>query len=430
MTLEVHWPSNARAWSLTIGLTFAYTIAFLHRIALSLFVEPLRRDFGLTDTDIGILTGVCFAVPYTLCAPIAGWLIDRFDRRRLVAAAALVWSAATGLAVFSHFSLLFGRTVTGIGQSVVQPGSASLIADVFPPERRAAGYGVFVAGTAFGTACAYLAGALAVVLGQHWAGIGGLRDWQLALMALGALGLLVPPAVLVNPEPIRRERAAGAADRRYVFRFLRERGWVFAALFGGVTLTFLAPYGQLAFMPSMFIREYGWTAADVALRFGVIAAVVGALGSLSAGWLGAWLARRGVRHASWLICLTGGVACLVPGALAPLMPTGTLSLVVFGFSGLFANWSAVAVLTAISEVTPNELRGQVTALYTGCVGLFSAALGPLAVGVLNDHLPGSRSALGLSLSLTFAGSAVGATALLMAGLPAFKRLRRQASMAV
>lgn len=427
---EEHWPSSIRAWSMTLALTFAYTIAFLHRIALSLFVEPLQRDFGLTDTEIGILTGVCFAVPYTLCAPLAGWLIDKWDRRRLVAAGALLWSASTALPVFSYFSILMGRMATGIGQSVVQPGSASLIADVFPPEKRARGYGVFVAGTAFGTACAYIAGALAVVFGQHWAGAGGLRDWQLALMALGTLGLLVPPVVLFNPEPVRRERIASAAHRQHVFQFLRQRGWVFATLFGGVTLTFLAPYGQLAFMPSLFIRKYGWTAADMAFRFGIIAAVVGALGSLSAGWLVAWFARRGVRHASWLTCLIGGLACLVPGALAPLMPTGMLSLAVFGFSGMFANWSAVAVLTAISEVTPNEFRGQVTALYTACVGLFSAALGPLVVGVLNDHLPGSRLTIGRSLSLTFAGCAVGAAVMLTVGLPAYKRLRRQAPTVV
>lgn len=418
----VAWPSARQAWTMTIVLTFAYTIAFLHRIGLSLFVEPIRADFGLTDTEVGLLTGACFALPYTLCAPLSGWLVDRFNRCRLLAGAALLWSAATGLGIFSYGVLIVSRIVTGAAQSVVQPGSASLIADVFHPDKRATGYGVFVAGTAFGTAGAYFAGALAVSLSARWADAVGLRDWQMAVLLLGALGLLIPLVLLRVREPLRRERSEEAASRSAVFRFVGQRFWVFSALFGGVAITFLAPYGQLAFMPSLFIRKYGWAAEDVALIFGGIAAVVGALGSFSVGPLTAWLTRRGDDHASWTVCLIGAALCLVPGALAPLMPTGAFCMAMFAFSGAFANFPAVAVLAAISEVTPNELRGQVTALYTSLVGLFSAAMGPLAVGLLNDSLPGS-SAIDLSLSLTFAGCAVGAGLLLVAGMPAFRRLK-------
>lgn len=416
------WPSARQAWTMTIVLTFAYTIAFLHRIGLSLFVEPIRADFGLTDTEVGLLTGACFALPYTLCAPLSGWLVDRFNRCRLLAGAALLWSAATGLGIFSYGVLIVSRIVTGAAQSVVQPGSASLIADVFHPDKRATGYGVFVAGTAFGTAGAYFAGALAVSLSARWADAVGLRDWQMAVLLLGALGLFIPLVLLRMREPQRRERSEEATSRSSLFRFVRQRFWVFSALFGGVAITFLAPYGQLAFMPSLFIRKYGWGAEDVALIFGGIAAVVGALGSFSVGPLTAWLTRRGNDHASWTVCLIGAALCLVPGALAPLMPTGALCMTMFAFSGTFANFPAVAVLAAISEVTPNELRGQVTALYTSLVGLFSAAMGPLAVGLLNDNLPGP-SAIDLSLSLTFAGCAIGAGLLLVAGMPAFRRLK-------
>lgn len=430
MTLpDTAWPSARQAWTMTIVLTFAYTIAFLHRIGLSLFVEPIRADFGLTDTEVGLLTGACFALPYTLCAPVSGWLVDRFNRRRLLAGAALLWSAATGLGVFSYGALIAGRIVTGAAQSVVPPGSASLIADIFPPEKRATGYGVFVAGTAFGTAAAYFAGALAVSLSAAWAGALGLRDWQMAVLLLGALGLLIPFALLRGREPARRERSDNAVARTAVIAFVRARGWMFFALFGGVAITFLAPYGQLAFMPSLFIRKYGWTAEEMALTFGAIAAVVGALGSFSVGPLTAWLARRGSDHASWTVCLFGAVACLVPGALAPLMPTGTLCMAMFALSGTFANYPAVAVLSAISEVTPNELRGQVTALYTSSVGLFSAAMGPLMVGLLNDHWPGAQPALDASLSLTFALCAIVAVTLLLAGIPTFRHLKAQSHVA-
>lgn len=427
MTNETSWPSTRRAWQLIAVLTLAYTIAFLHRIGLSLFVEPLRRDFGLSDTEIGLLTGVCFAIPYTLAAPVAGWLVDTLNRLRVLMLASIAWSAAAGFAVFSYPMLAVGRMLTGVAQSVVQPASTSLIADLLPPERRTTGYGVLVASTAFGTAGAYLAGALAVVLGRQVAPRFGLYDWQATLIVLGFIGLLIPIALLTCAEPARRECDAASADWPATLTFLRHRAWVFITLFGGVTLTYLAPYGQLAFMPSLFVRKYGWTAEELAVAFGLVAAIVGALGSFGAGWLGSWLARRGRRSASWLVCLIGAAGCLVPGAIAPLMPTGRLSLVMFSLSGLFANFSAVAVLQAITEVTPNEMRGRVTALYTAAAGLLAAALGPLIVGALNDHWPGEREALDGSLALTFAACAVTSLVLLGAGLPAFRRLRQRRS---
>lgn len=420
---ETAWPAARQAWKMTIVLTFAYTIAFLHRIGLSLFVEPIRQDFGLTDTEIGLLTGAFFAIPYTLCAPISGWLVDRFNRCRLLIGGALIWSVATAVGVFSYPALAVGRVIAGAGQSLVQPGSASLIADMFPPQHRTAGYGVFVAGTAFGTAGAYFAGAVAATLGASWSGVLGLHDWQTAVLVLGALGLFIPLALLAVREPDRHERRVDVPSRTAVVTFLRERAWVFFALFGGVAITFLAPYGQLAFMPSLFIRKYGWAVEDVALTFGMIAAVVGALGAFSVGPVTAWLARRGDDQASWTVCLFGAVACLVPGALAPLMPTGALCMAMFALSGAFANYPAVAVLAVIAEITPNEFRGQVTAIYTALVGLFSAAMGPLMVGVFNDYWPGSRSALDGSLALTFALCAVGAGCLLGCGAPAFRRLK-------
>lgn len=420
---EPAWPSTRRAWLVTGVLTFAYTIAFLHRIGLSLFVEPIRRDLGLTDTQIGLLTGVFFAVPYTLAAPLAGWLVDHARRVRVLAAAAVVWSVASGAGVFSYASLIVGRVLAGAGQAVVQPASASLIADVFPPAQRAGGYGVFVAGTAFGTAAAYFAGALALDLGARWAPMLGVADWQAAIMLLGALGMLVPVAMLAIREPIRRERSADKQPTRAVFQFIRRRAWVLFALFAGVALTFLAPYGQLAFMPSLFIRKYGWSAADVAVRFGAIAVVVGAVGSVAAGALSGWLTRRGSPSAAWTVCLIGAVGSLVPGAIAPLMPTGALCLAMFTVSGAFTNFAAVAVLAAIAELTPNELRGQVTAVYTGLVGLVAAALGPVVVGTLNDHWPGTGPAIAGSLSATFAVCAVGSVALLLAGQPEFRRLK-------
>lgn len=422
---ETPWPTARIAWTVTALLTVTYTIAFMHRIGLSLFVEPMRQDFNLTDTQVGLLTGAFFAIPYTLTAPLAGWLIDRFNRVKLLALAGAVWSIATAAGMASYGALAVGRIIAGGAQSVVQPGSASIIADLFPPDRRTNGFALFVAGTAFGTTVAYFAGALAIDLGRTLGPMIGVHDWQAAWLILGLIGLLIPLTLLPLREPVRRERSKDLTSNRAVKEFLQARAFVFGTLFLGVAVVFAAAYGELAFMPSLFIRKYGWTAQEVAWIFGSVAVVVGTLGSLSAGWMAAWLARRGSRQASWLTCIFGAVATLLSGAIAPLMPTGTLCMTLFAVSGFFTNYPAVAALAAISDITPNDLRGRVTAIYTATIGLLSAALGPFLVGSLNDRLGG----IDTSLSVTFFACAVIATALLAAGMPGFRRLNAVQSAA-
>jgi MFS family permease len=143
--------------------------------------------------------------------------------------------------------------------------------------------------------------------------------------------------------------------------------------------------------------------------------VVGTLGSVLAGWYSSYLARRGRPNGDWIVCFVGGVGTLLPGALAPLMPSGTLSLLMFALSGLFTNWPAVGALAAIARFTPNQMRGQLTAVQTSSVGLIGAGLGPLSVGMLSDYLPESANRIGLALSMTFGACMVLGTILLLMG---------------
>src|SRR5690606_24561377 len=145
-------------------LTFIYAIAFVHRIGMSLLVGPMQADLGFSDTEIGLLTGVLFAVPYMVGGPLFGWLADRRNRRGIVLAAATVWSAATAACgVFSSFlALAAARVGLGLSQAALQPAAASMIADCFPADVRSRAYGVYVTGTAAGTAAAYWLGAVAI----------------------------------------------------------------------------------------------------------------------------------------------------------------------------------------------------------------------------------------------------------------------------
>jgi MFS family permease len=419
--LREEWPEARFAWRVVALLTFVYGIAFVHRIGMSLLVGPLQADLHFSDTQIGLLTGVLFAVPYTLGGPLFGWLADRRSRSGIVRAASLAWCAATAACglVTSFLALAGARFFLGITQSALQPAAASMIADCFRADVRPRAYGLFVTGTAWGTAAAYWLGALAVGVGHLLSQSYGIRDWSGAFLALGAFGLLAPLAMLFAREPQRRERSAFRSfGVKVTLRFVRREALVVGTLCLGIALVFLAPYGQLAFMPVMFERRYGWSPAELATAYGAVAIIAGSLGSLGAGWLSAWIAGRGRANGDWTVCLIGAVGSLLPGIAAPLMPTGALSLVMFGLAGVFTNWPAVGALGAIARLGPNEMRGQLTALYTSTVGLVGAGLGPLLVGVLSDHLRGGVAA---ALSITFALCAVSSVALLAAGSRAYAR---------
>ncbi|MCW5573306.1 MAG: MFS transporter [Steroidobacteraceae bacterium] len=419
------WPAARVAWGSVIVLTLVYSIAFVHRIGLGLLVEPLQKDLHFSDTAIGWLAGIFFALPYTLGGPIFGWIADRRSRRSLIAMAALGWSATTaafGL-LTSYTALAAARIAAGLTQSALQPAASSMIADCFQARDRSRAFGVYIAGTAFGTALSYWLGAVAIGLGAWIAAHAGLKDWSAAFLALALIGLIAPLAMALVREPVRRERAGEAATSvRATLGFIRREWLVVGSLSLGVAICFLAPYGQLAFMPVMFSRKYGWSAAELALVYGVIAVFAGGFGSMLGGWISARLARRGRADSDWIICTAGSAGSLVTGGLAPLMPTAQWSLFFFTLSAIFTNWPSVGALGAVNRLAPNEMRGQLTSVYTSCAGLIGAGLGPVVIGTLSDRLPAAWGGVSTAMSMTFFACAVLSCALLVMGHAPFARL--------
>lgn len=418
------FPPARVAWRAAIILTVVFTAAFIHRIGLSLYVEPIKAALSLTDTQIGLVSGVFFAVPYTIFGLLGGWFTDRGNRVRLLACAAFVWSAATAAIGFaaSFLHIALARIVTGIGQAPVQPACASLISDLFPPARRGRAFGLFIAATAFGTAGALLLGALSVTAGQRLGPRWGLDEWRAGIMLLGAAGGLVLLLLWSLREPRRHERALGRPSKLVELRaFCVQHAWLLVSLFAGVTFAFLAPYGQLAFMPALFSRKFGWSADQLAYVYGLIAIVAGGGGALWGGWLSDRWRDRGRSDGPWRLCLYGAALSLFPAALAPLCTNAWAAIALYGLAAWFANWPSIGALAAIAEIAPNEFRGQITAGHTACIGLFAAGLGPLFVGLSNDRLFGSDAALDRSLALVFAGSAVASVLLLALGRGTYVR---------
>lgn len=174
-------------------------------------------------------------------------------------------------------------------------------------------------------------------------------------------------------------------------------------------------------MPVMFSRKYGWSAAELAMVYGTIGVLSGGLGSILGGWISARLARRGRADGDWIICLAGSAGSLVAGGIAPLMPTGESSLFFFAISALFTNWPSVGALGVVNRLARNEMRGQLTAIYTSAAGLIGAGLGPVVVGTLSDRLPGAWGGVSAAMSITFFGCAFLSCILLAVGQQPFRR---------
>ena len=430
------WPPPLRAWSVAITLSITYALAYVDRIILSVLAPYLQRDLHLSDTQLGVLGGAAFALTYTLFSAPIGWLVDRTNRLRIIAAGAAVWSVATlGLGAASQYWQLFlGRVMVGAGEASLQPAAASLIADHFPPAARSRAFGVFLAGTSVGTALAYFCGG-ALLEFHHRRGpfdlplFGKLRDWQFVFVVLGVAGLLLPIAYLFLREPQRRERDLGQAAQpslRALQEFILRQWRLYGAHHLAMVLFVAAIYGKTMFMPTFFVRVHEWPALRVGQVFGTVALLAGILGSLTSGWLISHLAGRKVADASWVVMIFGILGTSIPLMLVPILPTGEWAMVAFAFSALFTNWPMVGALTAVNLLTPNEYRGQVMAFYTFCIGLLSAGAGPMLVGWVTDGVFKSPLAVGSSIAWV-SGVAAALAVLLLAGTRAqFARFVRPA----
>lgn len=418
------WPPARVAWRTVVVLALVYAIAFVHRIGLGLLVEPLQRDLHFSDTAIGWLAGMMFALPYTFGGPLFGWLADRRSRRSIIAIAATGWSATTAaFGLLGSFAALAAtRVVAGLAQAALQPAASSMIADCFDARDRPRAFGVYVAGTSAGTAIAFWLGAVAITIGGYVAGATGIKDWSAAFLALAVLGLIAPLSMSFISEPPRREQGGAAtATVRATVEFLGRRWLVVGSLSVGIAICFLAPYGQLAFMPVMFSRKYGWSAAELAVTYGTVGVLCGGFGSVLGGWISTRLARRGHIDSDWTLCLAGSAGSLIAGGVAPLMPTGELSLACFALSAVFTNWPSVGALGVINRLARNEMRGQLTAVQTSTIGLLGAGLGPVVIGTLSDRLPPAWGGVSAAMSITFFGCAILSCTLLAVGQRPFRR---------
>jgi MFS family permease len=404
--MHTDWPSSARAWWTVAVLTFAYIVSFVDRTILSLLIEPIKADLGLTDTQIGLLQGLAFGLFYAVMGLPLGWIADRTSRRRVIAAGAAVWCAATaacGLAG-SFLQLFLARIAVGIGEAALSPAAMSMISDSFPKERRAAPIGLYAAAGGVGAGIALIvAGTVIQLVATHdtleLPVFGAVARWQAAFIVIGIGGLVLLPLLGTVLEPARRNEATAVAGDTGIFRFVGQHASFMVRHYAAVSTYSIVIYATLYWVPAYFIRVHGWTPGETGVRYGLVLLIFGGGGTLLGSIVAGWLAKRRVACAPIWVTVAGMTVSGPLLAQAGWAGDAWTALAWYAPALLFMTLPGGTAIQVIQEAVPNRLRGQASAIYYLTISIVGSTIGPLAVGMLTDRVFEDPLRLGSALAV-------------------------------
>lgn len=397
------------AWYAVAVLTLANVSGFVDRQILALLVTPIQRDLGVTDTELGVLAGLGFAVFYSLLGlPIGRWVDGGGHRPRIVALGAAVWSLLTAATAGarSYAQLFLLRIGVGVGEATLSPAAVSIIADAFPSERRGLAMSTYMVGTFAGSGIAYALGAF--VVGRldrpgmlELPLLGSVFPWQAVFLLVGIPGVLVALLALTMREP-RAEQAAppsqDAASLSAVWRHVRAQGRTMASLSLGYACSASVNYGIAFWLATFLMRTHGWSVAEAGTLQGVLTFTVGPVGVLLGGRLSDAWTRRGRLDAPLQVGMLAALGMLVCAGSYPVVPSATVAAALLVPVNLFAAMPWGAANAAVAEAMPATLRGQGSALYQLVQNLVSGAVGPAAVAILTDRVFRDPAAVRWSLA--------------------------------
>lgn len=406
---EPPYPSLAYAWYVVVVLMLAYVFALLDRQILSLLVQPIKRDLGISDTQMSLLLGLAFAIFYTLLGMPIGRLADRANRRTIIAWGIAVWSvmtAACGLAK-SYGTLFLARVGVGVGEATLQPCATSILADYFPRGKRGMAYGVYAWGLGLGGGLSFVLGGRVIEAVARSGTVtvpvfGEMYPWQTVFLVIGAPGLIVALLMMTIKEPPRRDRVAGdqsAIPLGDVIAYLRARWRTYGTHFLGLSVMTIIGNAYIAWLPTVFIRTHGWSIGDVSLYYGLILAIGGPAGVTISGWLGDKLYRHGVKDGHMRVALYGILLMVPVAVVVPLIPNPTIAMTLMIFHSIGSGMPTAAGPSALMMIAPNRMRAQITAVYWFVISSLGLTVGPTSVALVTDFVFGDESMIRYALTL-------------------------------
>jgi len=399
-------PTRAQ-WRMVGVLCLVNAIAFIDRTALPLLVQPIKRDLGISDTEMSLLIGAAFIMTYAVGGLVVGMLVDRFSRRGILAGAIGFWGAATVFCgtASSYAALFLGRCGVGTGESACGPASMSLIKDAFAPQFRGRAVAIWAMGASLGGGCALLAGgAILHLVGESGSValplLGMVKGWQLVLIACGLASLPIALLVFSFPEPLRRSRAPeNVADAQAAAAGTRRRWPLFVPLFIANAATIMLLTGFSTWIPALMGRTWKLAAGEIGLTFGLITLLLSTTSQFGAGFLVDVMRKR---HGVAAVPLMGGLLCAavsVPAFLIPSAPSAGVAWCLIAVLSLAATSLFTIGTATVVHLTPNAAVGKVTGVHFAWVGIMGSAVAPTLIAVLAERVfGGTPGALGQALS--------------------------------
>ncbi len=363
-------------------LVVVYTFNFIDRQIIGILAVPIKADLALTDTQLGLMGGLAFALFYTaLGIPIA-MLADRSNRTWIMAIALTLWSAMTAICgtVQNFWQLFLARLGVGVGEAGGVAPAYSLISDYFPPQQRARALSIYSFGIPIGSA-------LGIVFGGI---IASKIDWRYAFFAVGIAGIFIAPFFkLTVAEPERGQfdpnytKASPPALRDIIRKLVHKPSfWIMSF---GAACSSMMGYGLFFWLPSFFVRSYSISLIDASLFYGAILLV----GGLAGIWLGGSLAdrfgatKRGAYVVIPALAFVATVPFYVVAILSPNLTTTFFAMLIPTALGLV--WLG-PVLAAIQHVVPPNMRATASAIFLFINNLIGIGAGTVAIGILSDNL--------------------------------------------
>jgi MFS family permease len=420
------YPARPYAWTVVAILIATAVLSYTDRQVLSLLVDPIRGDLGISDTQISLLLGTAFAVIYGIAGIPLGFLADRISRRNLIFAGVCVWSVGTIACGFSHtFGELFAsRIVVGLGEAALSPAAISLISDYFPASRRGTAVAFFLSGIAMGSGAAILIGGgvlhgieLGVLNGTPLAAF---APWRMVLLVIGGPGLVWALAILLIREPVRRapeEAAAGAVVDGGAWR---ATPWArVVPIYVVLAAASFVDNAVGAWAPTLLIRDFGRDPAQIGVELGLLLTAGFGGGVLAGGMLADRASSRGGWPQKLRVCLCSGLLIL-PASL--LMNSGNFRFALAGVPVYYALSGIVTAVgfSAILDVVPNRSRGLAMSMSFFLNVALGAGLGPTAVALAGAHVFSANAGLGPPIVFTVALGYLTVLAAVWAALSIFR----------
>ena len=363
-------------------LTGVYAFNFIDRQVLVILQEPIKAELGLSDTQLGLLTGLAFAALYVVLGlPIARYA-DKNNRKNVVSISLIVWSAMTALSGLAQnfIHLLLARIGVGVGEAGGSPPAHSIISDYYEPQKRATALSIYSTGVYIGVGLGFIIGG---VIAKEY-------GWRIALLALGIPGMLYSLLVYFTV----KKPTKGLTDKdtsakkdlsimQVVSLLFKKRTFVFIAFASGFQA--FGNYGVGNWLPSFLSRLHGMPIDKIGITLGLIAAFCGGLGTFAGGYLTDKFQNRGIKWYCWIPALAI-LLNILPALYVFFGGNLTIVIVMLSLSYFLSALYLGPSIAITHSLVPAEMRAFSSAVLFFILNAIGLGLGPLVVGFLSDYL--------------------------------------------